>query len=408
MADKGLHSLAEQDQEKLRLTIEGMGRMGDTYAHHNGDLVYVSGGIQGEEVVACVIARRRRYIAAKVIEVVKPSPHRVDAPCAYFGPCTGCQWQHMDYQHQLDLKRQAVEDQIRGIPGLEDFQVSPTIASPQTFHYRNHARFTIGPQGTLGYVNRITRHFISVNTCLLMDPWINGALEKLQGRCQETTQLSVRYGVNTGKGLIQPTLQNLDIPLASGQTHYEESLMGHTFRVAASSFFQVNSAQAEGVVQLLRDRFGLSGRELLVDAYAGVGTFAVLLAPYTRKVIAIEESASAVKDAAVNTLGTENVEFRQGRTEEILEAMEETPDALVLDPPRAGCHPGALEAINRLTPRRICYVSCEPETLARDLGVLCRGSFSLEEVQPVDMFPQTYHVECVATLTSRDQKRMIP
>ncbi len=403
MEGQGLHPSAGQGLERLHLTLEGMGKMGDTYAHHNGDLVYVSGGIPGEEVVAEVVARRRKYIPAQVVEVLKPSPHRVDARCVYLGPCTGCQWQHIDYQYQLEMKRQAVEAEIRRLPQLEDFQVSPTIPSPQTFHYRNHARFTIGPEGTLGYVNRITRRFVPVDECLLMEAWINEALRKLQGRCRETTQLSIRYGVNTGKGLIQPTLQNPDIPMASGQTHYEESLMGHIFRIAASSFFQVNTAQAEHVVQMLRDRLQLSGKGLLVDAYAGVGTFARLLAPHTRRVIAIEESASAVKDAAINTLGADNIEFRQEKAEDVLDTIQERPEALILDPPRAGCHPRALEALKRLGLRRICYVSCEPETLARDLKSLCEGPFHLEEVQPVDMFPQTHHVECVATLSLRGE-----
>ncbi len=394
-------SAEPKEEEVLHLTLEGMGRIGDVYAQHGEEIVYVSGGIPGEEVKAKVVARCRRYIAAQVIEVLTPSSHRVSAPCKYFGPCTGCQWQHIDYQHQLELKRQSVETELHKTPELQHIQVSPTIPSPDEFHYRNHARFTIGPEGSLGFVNRTVRRFVQIDQCMLMASWINQTLEKLQGRCAETTQLSIRYGVNTGSGLIQPTLQNPAIPTPSGQTHYEESLMGHPFRIASSSFFQVNTPQAENVAHLLKDRLRLTGGELLIDAYAGVGTFAILLASHSKMVIAIEESSSAVKDAAINTLGVDNVEFRQGKTEDVLGAIEERPQAMILDPPRAGCHKNALDAINRLRPDRVCYVSCDPETLARDLAILCQGPYCVEEVQPVDMFPQTYHTECVATLSLR-------
>jgi 23S rRNA (uracil1939-C5)-methyltransferase len=143
----------------------------------------------------------------------------------------------------------------------------------------------------------------------------------------------------------------------------------------------------------------LAGDELLVDAFAGVGTFAVLLAPNVRRVIAIEESVAAVRDATVNGEGIDGLELVKAKTEDVLMTLFEAPDALILDPPRSGCHPDVLKAIVDRPPRRIAYVSCEPETLARDLDVLVRGGLAVEAVEPIDMFPQTYHVECVATLS---------
>ena len=162
----------------------------------------------------------------------------------------------------------------------------------------------------------------------------------------------------------------------------------------------MNTEQAERLIVKVRDRLELTGAETLIDAYAGVGTFAALLAPSVRRVIAVEESEAAVKDAAINTLGIDNLEFHEGKTEDVLSTLDSRADAVILDPPRAGCDLAALEAIVRWAPRRIVYVSCEPETLARDLRVLVRGGLRVEHVEPIDMFPQTHHTECVATLTA--------
>jgi len=231
-----------------------------------------------------------------------------------------------------------------------------------------------------------------------MHPGINSVLAALQGRCAGAYQVAVRYGVNTGEQLIHPRLSQIE----SGQPYYEEELLGRRFRIASPSFFQVNTPQAERLVELLRDSLRPDGTELVIDIFAGVGTFAALLAPLVGKVIAIEEAAAAVKDAAVNITGLDNIEFLQGKAEEVLHQLDGVPDAAILDPPRLGCHRRALAALLQLSPRRIIYVSCEPATLARDLRVLCEGGYRLVAVQPVDMFPQTYHVECVATLMRSD------
>ena len=392
----------DQEQEYARLTLGAMGPLGDTYAGFEGETINVFGGIPGEVVEVRVVRYRRRrqdYVSGIVTRVLKPSPHRVAVPCPYFGACTGCQWQHIDYDHQLLLKQAAVQEQLSQYAGLEYVPVSPTKPSPDAFNYRNHARFTVRGEGAVGYINRITRKFVRVDDCMLMDPEINGILNALQGRCQETTQVSIRYGVNTGERIIQPTLHSGEVTVPSGQSHYREKLFDHRpLRIASPSFFQVNTKQAEEIIRLARARLELGGNELLVDAYAGVGTFAVLLAAHVRRVIAIEESKAAVKDAAVNTLGIENLEFIEGKTEDVLNTLDERPDAVILDPPRVGCHLDVLQALISQAPGRVVYISCNPETLARDLDVLAQGGFHVAMVEPIDMFPQTYHVECVATL----------
>ncbi len=392
----------EQRDESATLHLDGWGELGDTLAEYQNSTINVFGGIPGEVVVAKIIRyqrRRQSYVSGQVLEVLSPSPHRVEAPCRYFGACTGCQWQHIDYEHQLELKRDRVSTSLKRYKTLSEIGVAPTMPSPQVFNYRNHARFTVRRQGRLGYINRMSRRFVEIDECLLMDPWINEALGELQGKCAETTQLSVRLGVNAGEWLIQPTMQNPDISLKTGQTHYREKLLGHRFRIASPSFAQVNTPQTERMIELVRRRLELRGDELLLDAYAGVGVFGALVAPYVRRVIAIEESSAAIKDAAVNITGIGNLQFIEAKTEDAIGVLEERPDAVILDPPRLGCHSDALDALVKSQAPRVVYVSCDPDTMARDLDRLVSGGYGMDSVEPLDMFPQTHHVECLATLS---------
>lgn len=388
--------------ELVALDLESWGRLGEAMASHRGWDIFVFGGIPGERVVAEVLKVRRRYVAAKVVEVLQASPHRTEAPCRYFGDCTGCQWQHLDYDEQLAVKQRIVLDALVRVGGLEDVPVAPTIPSPARFGYRNHARFTVGPQGSLGFVNRESRRFVRIGSCMLMHDGINDLLSCLQDECGETTQLSIRAGQETGDALIQPRLLLPELDFPTGQKHYLDSVDGKRFKVSSPSFFQVNVQQASQLAKLVREGLALDGSEVILDAYAGVGTFAILLAPFVKKVLAVEESAAAVADARENLESTgnaQNVEFLLGKTETVLQELEQVPDAVVLDPPRAGCQPPALERLAQLAPRRVAYVSCDAETLARDLKLLCQGPYSVEQVAPLDMFPQTHHVEAVAFLT---------
>ena len=388
--------------ELLTLTLDSWGRLGEAMARHDGWDLFVFGGIPGEKVVAEVLRVYRRYVSARVVQVLEPSPHRVEAPCEYFGACTGCQSQHLAYEEQLAAKQRIASDALARIAGFADAEVTPTVPSPSKFGYRNHARFTVGPGGTLGFVNRESRRFVKIDSCMLMHPGINDILSKLQGRCDETTQLSIRAGEATGDALIQPMLFLPGLDLETGQRRYKDSVAGAEFKVSSPSFFQVNVQQAAQLFEVVRDGLELDGSEVLLDAFAGVGTFAILLAPHVKKVLAIEESSAAVADARENAAGIDNVEFLVGKTEDVLRSLDPPPDAVVLDPPRAGCHPLALERLAQLGPRRVAYVSCDVETLARDLKILCDGPFSLGQVTPLDMFPQTHHLEAVAFLTLDD------
>jgi 23S rRNA (uracil1939-C5)-methyltransferase len=396
--------------DRVTLSLISWGRLGEAMAEFDGHTVFVAGGIPGERVVAEVVKVHRKYVSAKVVEVLDASPDRVEPPCPYYGECTGCQWQHLSYDAQLMAKRDRVVDALRRVGDFEEPPVTDTRTSHYQYGYRNHARFTVkwqaareggsggGPVGVLGFVNRETRQFVRIDKCLLMHDGVNTILEGLQDRCGETTQLSIRAGKDTGDFLVQPYLVHPGINLVTGQKRYTESVDGHEFTVSSPSFFQVNVGQAAAAANLIRDRLRLGPDDVLLDAYTGVGTFAILLAPFVKQVIAVEESSAAVADAKQNADGLKNLDFVLGRTEDVLRGLPVKPDVVVLDPPRSGCQASALESLIKMAPPRLAYVSCDPETLGRDLKILCQGGYRLDEVAPLDMFPQTHHVECVAFL----------
>ena len=388
-----------QQGDRVTLTLTSWGRLGEAMADFDGHNVFVAGGIPGERVVAEVVKVHRKYVSAKVVDVLEASPDRVEPPCPYYGECTGCQWQHLSYDAQLKTKHEKVTDALQRVGELADPPVSEVRPSPDQLGYRNHARFTINRDGALGFINRETRQFVRIDKCLLMHQGVNDLLEELQDHCGETTQLSIRAGKYSGDFLIQPYLVHPEIGVLTGQKRYTESVAGQDFLVSSPSFFQVNVEQAAAAADVVRDRLHLTAADVLLDAYTGVGTFAILLAPSVKRVIAVEESSAAVADAKQNAGDLQNLEFVLGRTEDVLRNLPVKPDVVVLDPPRSGCQPRALESLIEMAPSRVAYVSCDAETLGRDLKILCRGGYRLDEVAPLDMFPQTHHVECVALLS---------
>ena len=388
--------------DQFQTTLNGINDSGETLSEIRGAPVEVTGGLPGEKVVVEVQKRFPERIVAKVVEVLEQAEERVVPECEYFLTCSGCQWQHASYDYQLQLKQARVQREIDKYQSLSQVVVDATIGSESQLGYRNHGRFTVGKKddgGKIGYINAVTRRFVKIDRCLLMNEQINKVLDLAQDNVAGQTQVSIRAGSNTDSMLIQPRMDISHIGLVTGEQHYEEEVRGFHFRVAASSFFQVNTSQLSRAIDEVRDLLELDGTEVMVDAYCGVGVFTVLLAPYVRKIVGIEESASAIEDAGLNSKDVLNIEFVEGKTEHILNTLNQHIDVLLLDPPRVGCHPDVLDSVIKLKPEKVLMISCEPEAMARDLNLLCStGIYSLETIRPVDMFPQTRHVETISML----------
>ena len=388
--------------DQFQTTLNGINDSGETLSEIRGAPVEVTGGLPGEKVVVEVQKRFPERIVAKVVEVLEQAEERVVPECEYFLTCSGCQWQHASYDYQLQLKQARVQREIDKYQSLSQVVVDATIRSESQLGYRNHGRFTVGKKddgGKIGYINAVTRRFVKIDRCLLMNEQINKVLDLAQDNVAGQTQMAIRAGSNTDSMLIQPRMNLSHIGLVTGEQHYEEEVRGFRFRVAASSFFQVNTSQLSRAIDEVRDLLDLDGTEVMVDAYCGVGVFTVLLAPYVRKIVGIEESASAIEDAGLNSKDILNIEFVEGKTEHILNTLNQHIDVLLLDPPRVGCHPDVLDSVIKLKPEKVLMISCEPEAMARDLNLLCStGIYSLETIRPVDMFPQTRHVETISML----------
>lgn len=384
---------------EFELSLTGVAHLGEAIGRIDGKVVFVPYGIPGEIVRVRVIKDEGDFIRAELVEVVEPSFFRESPPCKLFGTCGGCSYQHVAYSYQVKLKEIVVIEQLKRIGGIENPEdlTKNTIKAESPFNYRNRGDFSINRQNLLGFKRRGTHKFIHVEYCHIMHDEINRILAQIQGKRtkRKTHNVTIRYGIYTGTKLIQPEIE--DVELETGQKYYTEKLLGQEFVISAPSFFQVNTYQAERMIETIFSFIEPDDR-VVIDAYAGVGTFSVFLAQRVEKVIAIEESKSAYKDALVNIKSLKNIEFRCQKTEEALVDSEIKGDLIILDPPRVGCMKEVLEAIASKKINKIIYVSCEPSTLARDIKYLRDRGYELIEIQPIDMFPQTYHIENVALL----------
>jgi tRNA/tmRNA/rRNA uracil-C5-methylase (TrmA/RlmC/RlmD family) len=367
--------------DELVLTIDDIAFGGEGVGRINDFVVFVPFVALGEQVKVVLTEVKKRFARAKLLSVLKPSPDRVTPECQYFGQCGGCQYQHLSYERQLTIKHKQISDLFERIGGFAPGVVRPVIPCPQPYGYRN--RIMIRSQWNkpaqkldIGYIRHDCQLVVDIEECKIAEPELSAQI------------LNVRRNPPK-KGGLKVTLR----------------LPPKDWDLPTDSFFQNNFHLLPRLVDAVAECLATKSTDFLVDAYCGVGFFSLMLADRVKSFIGVEVDMPAIKAARTNAIRRQivNGEFFAGRTEDFLEDIlhrfPPAQTAIILDPPRTGCPPESLELLRRKGPAQIIYVSCHPATLARDLNILCRENvFNLQRVVPLDMFPQTQHVECVADL----------
>ena len=401
------------DLDVLDFTFGGaaFGRMED------GKPVFVPFAIPGEKVRVRLPIERKDYNIGELVEVLVPSPRRVEPRCRHFGVCGGCHYQHISYEHQLEIKQKIVIDQMQRIGKMQDPPVRSIIPSPAEWNYRNTMQFHISPGGRPGFRDTKGTEVVEVQECHLPQPelgelWPNLDIDPASGidrvllRVGSDGELLAGLEGNPGK----PPELVIDFPLSlhylgsqqdylmAGDAFSTMTVNDVNFAVSPRSFFQVNLPQAEAMVNYVLANCEVSKTSTVLDLYCGVGLFSAFLAPRVKELAGVELSESACTDFALNLDAFDNVSLFIGKVENIVSSLEIKPDLVIVDPPRAGLDKRVVAYLNESSAQQIIYVSCDPSTLARDCPRLKEGGFEVKSIQPFDLFPQTYHVECVVTL----------
>ncbi|MSR42762.1 MAG: class I SAM-dependent RNA methyltransferase [Pedosphaera sp.] len=367
--------------QHLTLTVSDIAFGGEGVARAGSFVVFISFVALGEEIEVELTEVKRQFGRAKLLRVLRPSPERVEPECRYFGECGGCQYQHIAYDAQLRLKHKQITDLFQRIGGFPAAVIDPVVPCPQPYGYRN--RIMIRSQWNkpeqrlnIGYIRHNDRLVVDIDECKIAEPSLNDQIRHARAN--------------------PPPKGGLKVVLRVPPEGWE---------VPRDSFFQNNFFLLPRLIGAVRERLRDSGARHLVDAYCGVGFFSVELADLVESFAGVEVDMPAIKAARKNAAdrGRSNGEFLAGRTEDLLPQLlakfHADRTSIILDPPRTGCPPQSLQLLREVRPAQIIYVSCHPATLARDLHLLCAdGVYQLTKVVPLDMFPQTQHVECVADL----------
>jgi 23S rRNA (uracil1939-C5)-methyltransferase len=411
-------------QRFFDITLAGLTYSGDAIGKlPDGRAVFVPFGLPGERVRIRLIAEKRSFARAELLEVLEASPQRIAARCRHFGECGGCQYQHMPYDFQLKAKADILRDQLQRIGKFDKPNVLPAVACPNPWNYRNHVQFHLTNGGQLGYVRSSsrqssqthTRNIVPISECHLPQAAINELWPQLEFESEPAIdRVSIRAGSSQELMLVlesaSPEVAELEIEagisvahifqestvVLAGNDHIVIKILDREFHVSAASFFQVNTPMAEKMVTYLLDRLSASPATILLDVYCGVGLFSACFAPKCKQVVGVEQSPSACEDFEINLNEFDNVTLYEGEAEDIIPHLDVKADIVIVDPPRAGLERATLDAIVRSRPQTIAYVSCDPSTLARDAARLRDGQYRLVESTPFDLFPQTYHIESIS------------
>lgn len=444
--------------EIYTLTITDIGTHGEGIGKIDGYALFVKNTLPGEEVKVLVVKANKNYGYGKALEIIKPSPSRVEPLCPAAPRCGGCTLQHMDYKAQLLQKQNKVKQNIMRIGGFDNVDVEPTIGMDDPWNYRNKAQYPVSSDNkgiNIGFYSLGSHKTVNIDNCLIgskSDPEILSLVRKFI----EENKIPV-YNEETGKGLIRHIVirtgyytDEIMVCLVVNSSNFKyknklietlkpiegiksivinyntartnvilgqkcETIYGNDyitdkigdlkFKISPLSFFQVNPQQTYKLYSKALEFADLKGDETVIDAYCGIGTISLFLAQRAKEVYGIEIVPQAIENAIENAKlnNIENAQFYTGKSEDIVPELYNTkgikPDIMVVDPPRKGCDESLLNLMLDMKPQKIVYVSCDSATLARDLKILCStGEYNIQKVQPVDMFPHSYHVETVCLL----------
>ncbi len=450
-----------EKNEEYIIDITGLGFEGEGVGRIENFTIFVEGALLGEQVRIKIVKVNKDFAFGKLIEILAEAEERVQPECSVYKKCGGCQFQHLSYGGQLEFKRTRVEDCLTRIGKLKNVLVNETLGMEGSqLRYRNKVQLPIGEklgEPIIGFYAPRSHEIIDMETCLIQDEIADQAAKLLkewirdfkisiyneENRRGFLRHLMVRKGFNTGevmivivtneeeflyrKELIELILANLigvksiiqnintkntNVVLGErcitlwGSDVICDYIGAYKFKISPLSFFQINPKQTEVLYNKVLEYASLTGQETVFDAYCGTGTIAIFVAQKAKKVYGVEIVPQAIENAWENAKDNsiENVEFIVGKSEEVIPeliAKGIKADVVIVDPPRKGCEKILLEEISKIQPRTIVYVSCNPSTLARDLGILKEYGYEAVEVQPVDMFPETAHVETVVKIEKR-------
>lgn len=450
----------------FKIDITGLTHEGQGVGKIEGFVVFVDGVLPGENVDIKIVKQTKSYAVGKLVNINNSSADRVKPFCPVYDKCGGCAVQHMSYQAQLDFKKDTVLQNIRRIGGLQNIKVNNTIGMENPFKYRNKVQYPVGSDKgdiRIGFYETRSHNIIDSNLCDIQPDESNNIRDVVRGFCKDAG-IAI-YDEKTGKGLLRHVMvrkgfktgeimvvlvingdklvksdelvnklleyfpdiksiilnvntRNTNIILGHkniciyGQKYITDYIGSFKFEISPLSFFQVNPIQTEVLYEKALEYAGLSGNETVFDLYCGIGTISLFLSQKAKHIVGVEVVADAICDAKRNAdiNGVSNVEFLVGEAEKVIPELYEQgvkADVVVVDPPRKGCDQLLLNTLVEMQPQRIVYVSCNPSTLARDLKYLTEHGFEAKDVQPVDMFPWTGHVEAIILMTrcgSEDKK----
>lgn len=459
-----------QQGQKINLTIDDLADSGDGVGRYENLAIFVPNTVPGDRIAAKLEFVKKNFANASIEKILSPSSDRIRPSCIVADKCGGCQWQTVSYAAQLRIKENLVAQALQRIGGFSPELIAecltPIIGATESLHYRNKVTYPLakGKDGNLkaGYYQKRSHKLVNLNQCPAqdqrLDPLLAEIKQDIHNQCWEIydennhtgllRHLGLRIGRNTGEVLITLVTRDWDVPnLASfaqtwvdryaqvvgvilnrnpdrtnaifgresrciaGRDYLLEKFAGLTFHLRGDTFFQVYTEQAEKMLSVIASTLDLQGTEVIVDAYAGIGTIALPLAEQVQQAIAIEIQPQATAQGKLNASlnGIDNVTFYTGKVEDLLEQVIKEnnvqPDVVILDPPRKGCESSVInylrgDNLSCVMPDRLVYVSCNPATQARDLKLLCEGDrYKLTRIQPIDFFPQTSHVEAIAFLS---------